>query len=141
MSHGRGFSAPDYVPGPGQIDALLEFLPIFRDPDFEPAAFEKTESGVMSSSVWSIELRKFHQAVYDNGFIYPFDWGSWQEKADQLLEESELLMSADLQTIRMLLTTHVRKERFCEGYLPMMVRCGHIAVLLERLKVIRAGCS
>ena len=63
MSHGRGFSAPDYVPGPGQIDALLEFLPVFSDPDFEPAAFEKTESDAISYSVWSIELQKFHQAL------------------------------------------------------------------------------
>ena len=138
MSHGRGFSVSGYVPGPGQIDALLEFLPVFRDPGFEPATFCSTESGGMNFPVWSTELRKFHQALHDNGFIYPFDWGSWQEKADRLQEEPLLLAKADLQTIRMLLTTHVRKERFCMGHLPMMVRCGHIARLLERLETIRS---
>jgi hypothetical protein len=132
----RGFTHPDYVPLPSEIDALLQFLPVFSDPDYEPV--ESVIAGWGGGSVWDVHLRMFHQAVYDNGFVYPFDWASWQDRAEELLEDPSKLAGADLQTIRMLVTTHVRKERFCEGHLPMMVRCGHIAALLRRLAEIRS---
>lgn len=37
-----------------------------------------------------------------------------------------------------LLTTHVRKERFCSGHLAGMIENGHILALLKRLAAIRA---
>jgi hypothetical protein len=42
-----------------------------------------------------------------------------------------------------LITIHVRKERFCEGHLPAVVKCGHMAALLRRLKELReaSACS
>ena len=46
---------------------------------------------------------------------------------------------ADSEPILKLLTTHVRKERFCEGHLAAMFEDGHIVALLRRLKVIREG--
>jgi len=132
----RGFSRPDYVPGPGEIDALLSFLPVFSNPEYEPV--EAVIAGWSGGSVWDAHLMRFHQALYDNGFVYPFDWASWEERAEELLGDPSRLAEADLQTIRMLITAHVRKERFSEGHLPEMVRCGHIAALLRRLAAIRA---
>ena len=47
------------------------------------------------------------------------------------------LEQADLLDICRLLTTHVRKERFCSGHLPEMLECGHISQVLRRLQAIR----
>jgi hypothetical protein len=138
MPEGRGFTQPDYVPLPREIDVLLTFLPVFSDPDFEPASIGEGFTAWGGGSQWSVELRMFHRAVFDNGFVYPFDWGSWQERAEELIDNPSLLAEADLQTLRMLLTTHIRKERFCEGHLPMMIRTGHMTALLERLRELRA---
>ena len=49
----------------------------------------------------------------------------------------EMLEPADLETIRKLLTLHVRKERFCEGHLLGMFESGHLTKLLRRLHAIR----
>jgi len=43
-----------------------------------------------------------------------------------------------VDVIRKLLTTHVRKERFCEGHLLAMFESGHIVNVLRRLKGLRS---
>jgi len=50
------------------------------------------------------------------------------------VNDETLLEEADLETLRKLLTTHVRKDRFCEGHLDYMFECGHITAILERLQ-------
>jgi len=42
-----------------------------------------------------------------------------------------MLERADLETIRKLLTLHVRKERFCEGHLLGMFESGHLTICYE----------
>ena len=42
-----------------------------------------------------------------------------------------------LGTIRKLLTLHVQKERFAPGHLTRMVRRGHLAAVLKRLRALR----
>jgi hypothetical protein len=49
------------------------------------------------------------------------------------------LETANLLTLRKLLTVHVRKDRFVEGHLARMLECGHITAILRRLREVRAG--
>ena len=119
------------------IDAVLEFLPFLADEGFKPVKEVVCEPGHFGYQVWDPVLERLYSALHDNGFIVPFDWPSWQDKARQYLEFPELMESADLNTLRKLLTLHVRKDRFCEGHFTAMVKIGHIRLLLERLKVIR----
>ena len=76
----------------------------------------------------------FLHSFSDSGLFIPFDWGSWQEEAARLCSDPGLIQKADLLTIRRLLTTHVRKERFCEGHLAGFCESGHIVSVLKRLK-------
>jgi hypothetical protein len=66
-----------------------------------------------------------------------FDWPSWQEEAERSLSNPEILETADLVTVRRLLTTRIRKDPFAEGHLASMFECGHIAANLRRLEEIR----
>jgi hypothetical protein len=116
-----------------QIKAIVLFLPIFKSEDFQFGHWT-SEKGVFPYFTLSREAHDFYKALYDNGWIIPFDWGSWQDEAVRYVNDEKLLEEADLETLRKLLTTHVRKERFCEGHLDCMFACGHITAILERLQ-------
>jgi hypothetical protein len=80
----------------------------------------------------------FRRALYDNDWITPsFHWTEWQETAREYVASPERIESADAETIQRLFTTHIRKERFCEGHLAAMFENGHILAMLRRLRDIR----
>ncbi|MFO7914625.1 MAG: DUF6508 domain-containing protein [Candidatus Krumholzibacteriales bacterium] len=74
--------------------------------------------------------------ISTSGLIRPFDWGGWQEEAERICNDPDLIAHADLLTVRKLLTLHVRKERFCEGHFAAMCGSGVILLLLKRLKAL-----
>ena len=81
---------------------------------------------------------EFEQILYANDWVTPkFDWGEWQDVAEEYVDSPEKIKSADVVTVQKLLTTHVRKDRFCDGHLASMFENGHIVALLRRLKEIR----
>ena len=128
-----------------QIDAIVPFLEAFETKGFEFASWNppKSEDGTLVISLdnnWRLseQAQEFIAALYQNGWIADFDWPSWQDQAIQYVESPERIASADLETIRKLLTTHVRKDRFCEGHLAAMFENGHLTALLRRLKELRA---
>ena len=47
-----------------------------------------------------------------------------------------LLSKANLQTLRKLLTAHVRADRFTEGHLAAMFESGHMTMILKRIAEI-----
>lgn len=130
----------DSQPTPEQIDAVLEYLPIFQREDFLPVvanAWSPDGPVFFGFEYWARELSEFQMALYDNGFITSFNWPDWQEEARRLYEHPELIKLIDLETIRQLFIVHVRKERFCEGHFSSVVESGHVLLLLERLKELR----
>lgn len=125
-----------------QIDAILQFLPVFQREDFSVGEWHggNHADGVVTPPYLrsSDAMSEFHRALYDHNWVVSFDWPSWQVEARRLHEAADALKKADLETIRKLLTTHIRKERFCEGHLLAVYESGHLAAILERLAVIRS---
>ena len=68
-----------------------------------------------------------------------FDYLRWLNEAKKYIEDPKLLESADLLTLRKLLTLHIRKERFCSGHLAAAIDTGHLVKILERLKVLKSN--
>jgi hypothetical protein len=132
----------EYTPSSEQIDAVLVFLSTFVREDFVPSRIE-APPGIFPHHIQSEELIRFQQGLYENGFICSFDWPSWQEEALMYFNQPELLHNADIQVLRKLLTLHVRNDRFTDGHLSAMVKCGHITAILQRLADLRrdAGSS
>jgi O-acetyl-ADP-ribose deacetylase len=126
----------NYIPTIVQIDAVLAFLPVFEQKGFVPSKVEMP-FGKFPYHVFSEELSQFVTVLYDNGFIFTFDWPSWQKEAQHYYKHPKLFHMADIQILRKLFTIHIRKERFCEGHLPAMVSDGHIVAILRRLKELR----
>ena len=136
MRPGRKEEGP--LPGPDDIKAVLEFLPLFESPEFVFAkldAGKKGEDGAITMPYWvmSDEANRFHDMLYDRGFIRPFNWVAWRHEAKRLVDDPATLAQANLETICRLLTTHVRQERFCEGYLQAMYNRGHLTAIFRRL--------
>ena len=83
-------------------------------------------------------VMEFEQILYANDWVTPkVDWDEWQDVAEEYVDSPEKIQSADVVTVQKLFTTHVRKDRFCEGHLASMFESGHIVALLRRLKEIR----
>lgn len=121
-----------------QIDALLAFLPAFEAPGFAAASLESTSPNDFSHYDYAPVVTDFVQALYDHGWVWAgFDWPSWTEHARAYVKAPENLATADVRTIRKLLTTHAREERFCEGHLASMFERGHIVAVLRRLGELR----
>ena len=124
------------------INKLLKFLPIFEKEGYELSKWkfpESSEDGVayFPRCDYSEEVSEFEKTLYEEGFIVSFDWVKWQDEAEKYCLEPERLKTACLTTLQKLLTTHVRKERFCEGHLAVMLKDRHITEILRRLKGIR----
>lgn len=82
-------------------------------------------------------LGKLEKALYRHGWIdSDFDWANWQE-INEYINSPDKIASANIFELRMLLTAHFRKERYCEGHLQTIFSSGHFKALYRRLKQLR----
>ena len=123
-----------------RVDALLPFLDQITAPGFQPMEPEYETDGVTMYGLSPVMI-KFVQVLYDHQWVDgEFNWGDWQDEAQAWLDPARVA-TADVKTIQQLLTTHARKDRFCEGHLEAMVQCGHLPALLRRLAELRGGTA
>lgn len=83
------------------------------------------------------QVLDFIRACGVNGWLEPFDWMVWLPEAQYLHDHPEVLETASVETLRKLLTLHIRRDRFFEGHLANMIHDGHIAAILRRMAAIR----
>lgn len=131
-------------PSLADIDALLRFLPTIEQPDFDPgrmhpAAAPGEEGHDAPYFEASPEMEELILALHQHGWVSDFDWSEWQTVAERYAKNPTLLKEAGLGTLRKLFTTHVQREKFCDGHLAEVARSGHLAALLRRLHEIRGG--
>ncbi len=119
--------------GPEQLDAVLKFLPLLQDNFGEWSA----RPGHFPVFLYSQPVNDFVQTLYRQGIIFVFDWTSWKERAERYIADPGSLADADLLTLRKLLTTHVRSDRFVEGHVAGVLKSGHVTDILERMQQLR----
>ena len=116
------------------LQAVLKFLPVLEQADFSPGIWIGGE-GQLPYFEYAEVVHDFLRTLGENGFIQPFDWPQWVE-GQQLVDNPRLLLNASLQTLRKLLTAHIRADRFSEGHLAAMLESGHIGMILKRMAEI-----
>lgn len=117
------------------LDRLLSYLDYFQDPD---SVFGYEANGYMCQTQ---EVSNFCTTLDDTGFLLVFNWHEWlaQHEVYKDLEHSTAssLVNADLDTLRKLMTSYIRGDRFNEGLFIEVCRKGHIASILLRLRELR----
>lgn len=120
------------------FEAILTYLPEFESPGFafsEPFEFKPPRDGVLvvNEPCLSPLVLDFIDDLYRYGWIIAFDWTRWDLR--RLFDEQpEFISSASVDTLRRLLTTHLRYSRFCEGHLLEVLESGRINAILRRLR-------
>jgi len=127
-----------------QIDALLPFVRTFEIMGFQCGECPQSEPDSPHGSIIpgfgdNDPVASFQGALHDHGWIETFDWIAWQNEAARYVASPELVAAADAETIRKLLTNHVRHDRQCQGHLAAQFESGHILALLRRLQEIAAA--
>jgi hypothetical protein len=121
------------TPSPSDIDALLEFLPVFKSISFDPCVKSSNEAPVTSFAYVDAVERFFSLASKEC-------WADHQYVPSQMSKvysDDLTIQTSPLNTIRSLLTYCVRAERFCDGAWGAAVKSGKIVTILERLYEIR----
>lgn len=124
------------------IDALLVFLPLMESRHSgEWRGGERGPDGTITMPYfeYSEPMLAFIRACAENGWIEVFAWPQWADDARRLHEDPTALAGAGIETIRKLLTLHIRNDRFNEGHLAAMVEDGHMAAVLRRLEQMRSA--
>ena len=122
--------------GETEFEPVLSFLAVFETPGFAFGAVG-AQPGQFPYVRMAPEVDAFVQTLYDNGWVEPFEWSTFQDEAVGYFEDPSSLRTADLATIGKLFTLHVRKDRFCEGHLLVMLEAGHIQAILRRPSELR----
>ncbi len=111
---------------------LVSYLEYFQNAD---NIFFTEKNGYW---VESPEISKFRNDLNETGFLLVFDWGQWitdhSEFKDINNNLEEPIMKADLVTLRKLMTSYIRGDRFNEGLFMNVIQKGHVRSILLRLQ-------
>ena len=120
-------------PSAKNIEAVTLYLPLFeKGTEVDSYA---TRGGAVD---YTDAVHQFVNKLYQEGFVYGFDWGSWLNKVgEEYVRNKDNIRSADILTIQRMLTAIVRADRFNDGLLMTMIDDGIIVAILRRLEEIR----
>lgn len=115
-----------------EIKKLIDYLEFFQNTD---SIFFTEEKGYW---VESSEVSEFRKQLSDTNFLIVFDWVQWisdnKEFKDLNNDLYSEIMNADLETLRKLMTSYIRGDRFNEGLFINVILKGHVTNILLRLQ-------
>ncbi|MEK5476454.1 DUF6508 domain-containing protein [Paenibacillus sp. FSL R5-0407] len=115
-----------------EIKILIDYLEFFQNTD---SIFFTVEKGYW---VESSEVSEFRKQLSDTNFLIVFDWVQWisdnKEFKDINNDLYSEIMNADLETLRKLMTSYIRGDRFNEGLFINVILKGHVTNILLRLQ-------
>jgi len=115
-----------------EIKILIDYLEFFQNTD---SIFFTVVKGYW---VESSEVSEFRKQLSDTNFLIVFDWVQWisdnKEFKDINNDLYSEIMNADLETLRKLMTSYIRGDRFNEGLFINVILKGHVTNILLRLQ-------
>ncbi len=115
-----------------ELNRLVGFLDFFQRVDALMTEEEKRDM------LECEEVLEFYEELCNTGFLIVFDWKSWLDQNEiykNIVNDiEEHIMKADLDTLRKLMTSYIRGDRFTEGLFEGVILNGHVTKILTRLK-------
>lgn len=138
---------PGVGPYSDDLAAVASFSAIFERPGFEAGSWvhpKPAADGAIQMSYWQPhpDVQRWHDSLYAHGLVLPdFDWAAedWRGAMAGFQADPSALAAADLETVRKILTTAARADRFNEGYLGSLFEAGVAQAATRRLGVLAAG--
>ena len=133
---------------PECIDKVVSFIPMLISLPAKdianwqaPGKDDKGEQLMYIAPEYDRVVEELMDALNENHFVQPFDWGKWEPTAQKIQEEPNRLSKATLNTCIKLMTLHVRMDRFVGGHFGSIVKEGHIVAILRRLAELRKSVA
>ena len=128
-----------------RLAALAGFRETFEQDGFQFAAQVPAErDGDMITLGWtklSAEAERLYKVAYDYGWVCRLDWMAWRgtEAGRRLMHVPDAMAQATEDDLALVLTTCLRADRFCDGYLAEAYDAGLIGrVVLRAGQLLRA---
>ena len=121
-----------------RLEALAAFRPVFEREGFSfaqdiPCRMEG-DMIVLGGIRLGQDATRFYQMAYDFGWVGAFDWSAWRNTpvGQRLMNDPTALDDASAEDLVQVLTTCVRADRFCDGYLAEVFKAGLITRVVVR---------
>ena len=124
------------TPTSQEIEELVSYLPRLYAEGFTP--IKKWEGGTKDQDgILTMPWPEYNKVVKDFFRIASsecwIDHGYSPEEAVRMLANDNIIGTANIDQIKIMLTYCVRGERFCDGHWGAMIKSGRIRRLLQRL--------
>ncbi len=124
-------------------EALAAFGPVIAADGFKARLdVPVADPGIYLGVAYSEEVCRFIEMVYECGWVGALRWSEWAGSTygRRMMEDSAAMASANADDLTYVLTTCVRADRFCDGYLGDAFDTGVIARVVARAEtMLRAG--
>ncbi|MHB1343237.1 MAG: DUF6508 domain-containing protein [Thermoleophilia bacterium] len=135
---------PRGAPSREDMRVVAAFSEVFSRPGFVAGSWIHPESepdGTVQISHWepALDVQRWHDALYRHGLVVlGHEWSAAdrREEMARFQADPSALASADLDTIRRVLTTMARADRFTEGFLDSMFEAGVAQAATRRLAAL-----
>jgi hypothetical protein len=89
---------------------------------------------VLGSTSYGEQAGQFIETAYRYGWVRTLAWSKWRvtERGRHLLTDADGLNRANEDDLACVITTCLRADRFCEGYLAEAFKAGLISRVVER---------
>ncbi|VEP11931.1 conserved hypothetical protein [Hyella patelloides LEGE 07179] len=119
------------------IQELVDFLPIFYVPEFQPIEkwnFKNPDgTSIAPYPIYTESVEHFFRLASKSCWFV-----SVSKRFDsKILEDGKFINNASLKEIKIMLDYFLRAERYCDGFWASLIKDGTICALLERLKEIK----
>ncbi|HDQ08356.1 MAG TPA: hypothetical protein ENN44_06215 [Methanoculleus sp.] len=81
-------------------------------------------------------IETFLRILYTNNWLINSHWQGWTDEATAYFEQPSLLTLADTQSLRRILTVHVRIDRLMPGEIADLIHRGYMLAIFNRISEI-----
>ncbi|MBR6011884.1 MAG: hypothetical protein IK060_06065 [Methanomicrobium sp.] len=114
------------------FDAALKYLDVLESQSII------SENGEEIAKTGGCEaIKDFLMVLYYNNWLINTRWQDWTGIAETHLGHRELLKEADVETIRKILTVHVRIDRLFPGDIADIISKGYMFAIFKRIEELK----